>query len=361
MLFPFIASTGVSLSTHRLSQEDILAAFPGSDTRVVVQAVGVQTRYWATDPHSGEVDLGSTTTPLAIRAVQDALSRWEGDPGTIGCLIVTTVTPETELPQISARIQQAIPLGDLQLLDLRSGCAGVVQALGLAATLIRSGLHRNVVVVGVDCFSPVNVPRIRFPGQRSVEDLMDAIMLSDLAAAAVVSSSTSGDASLRLTFHGAGAPLSQVEAGLITEPLMPVPRLPGTAAGRRREKSVRVVNNHALIRTWLPRVIEAALQRAEELSGYRWNDFSSVVGPQANPGLIRAMARKVAEDCGDTPDHGVCKPWFVGDRFGNCPGAAILHAFHELVKEGHHREGSRTLLLGAESPKWLHAVAGIEG
>jgi len=337
----------------------VLRLFPGNDTRVVNGAVGLRARYWSADPETGRTDPDWATTGLVRRAARDALDRWGGDPRRVECLIVATCTPETELPQTSARVHQGLGLPDARLLDLRSGCAGVVQALDLARLMVTTGEHRVVLVAGADCFSPVNVPRILDPRSRSIEDLMDALMLSDLGAAAVVEAAEPG-VPRRVAWGLSGAPLPDVEPGLITEPLMPIPRIPATAAGRRREKAVRVVNNHELIRKHLPRVIEAALVRVAERQGLTWADFQAVVGPQANPGLVAYVGAELASRAGDALPHGDRHPWFVGDQFGNCPGCAVLHAFHELDRAGRVDPGDRVLLLGAESPKWLYAAVGIE-
>ncbi|MCK6529432.1 hypothetical protein L6R50_18420 [Myxococcota bacterium] len=360
MTAAILRSTGAALSPHYVGPDDALRLLPGSDTRVVHGAIGLRGRYWSTDPETGKVAPDQTTSHLAARAVDDAIRRWGGDRRQVDCLVVTTCTPETELPQTSARVQHILGLHDLRLLDLRSGCAGVVQALNLARLMIEAGEHRTVVVAGADCFSPVNLPRVLPPASRSVEDLMDTLMLSDLGAAAVVSAGEP-DQPRRLTWGLAGSPLPDVDPGLITEPLMPVSRIPGTAAGRRREAFVRVVNNHELIRRYLPEVIQHAFHHIHRVHGLGWLDFEAVVGPQANPGLIRTVHREVAErndDAGN--DHGDRKPWFIGDRFGNCPGCAILHAYHELDQAGRVHPGDRVLLLGAESPKWLYATAMLQ-
>ena len=169
----------------------------------------------------------------------------------IDAVICATCTPEFLLPQTSTLVQTGLGIPDCRCLDLRAGCAGVVQALDLGAMLIANGRARHVLVTGSDCFSPQNWPRVQDAAARSMDDVMDAAMLSDMAAAAVLSPCEEG-AHGQLLFAASGSPRPDLDPGLVTEPLVPHRMLPFEWAPKRKmAQPPRVSQRHNLIGSYL--------------------------------------------------------------------------------------------------------------
>ena len=351
-----IAATADFRPGPRISNEMLAESLGGKDVPLACRFFGVEGRHWAADLATGEVDPSHLTSGLAIRAGRAALDRAGLEPDRIDAVICATCTPEFLLPQTSTLVQTGLGIPDPRCLDLRAGCAGVVQAIDLGAMLIANGRARHVLVTGSDCFSPQNWPRVQEPSVRSMDDVMDAAMLSDMAAAAVLSPCDDGEPG-QLLYAASGSPRPEVEPGLVTEPLVPLSMLPFEWAPRRKmARPPRVSQRHNLIGTHLPQVIREAIRAAEAASGLGWTDFSAVIGPQANPALMRTVNEQVSlQEVGEVVED-ERKPFVIGHRIGNCPGAAVLQGYHILCDEAPPPPGSRVLLLGAESPRWTYSL-----
>ena len=341
---------------ERITNEQLVAELGGKDVPLACRHFGVQGRYWSVDLHTGAMDPAHVNSGLCIGAGRRAVAASGIEPGEIDAVISATCTPEFALPQTSALVQTGLGIPDCRCIDLRSGCAGVVSALDLASLLITAGRARHVLVTGSDCFSPTNAPRVRDRSARSKDDVMDAVMLSDMAAAAVLGPAEPGNPG-EILCSAAGSPRPDVPPGLVTEPGVPMEALPFQwAPSRKMNPPPRVSQRHNLIGEHLPHVIIEAIRAAERHSGLGWTDFAAVIGPQANPRLMRTVLHQVSEaECGEVIED-PRKPFIIGERIGNCPGAAVLQAFHIMQDEDPLPAGSKVLLLGAESPRWTYSL-----
>lgn len=351
-----ILATAEHRPGETISNERLAELLGGKDVPLACRFSGVRGRHWAVDPETGWLDPTRTNSALVIRAGRAALERAGIAPDEVDLVICATCTPELLLPQTSALVQTGLRIPDCRCIDLRAGCAGVVSALDLARHLIQSGSVRHALVAGSDCFSPLAWPRLQDPATRSMDDVHDAAMLSDAAAAAVLGRGEPGEPGT-LGFAASGSPLPDTPPGLATEPLVPRESLPFEWAPRRKlVRPPRVSTRHPLIAEHLPRLVQTAVERLEREAGLEWPAFGAVIGPQANPNLTRQTIQKVSEALtGETrPDPR--RPFTIGDRIGNCPGAAVLQAYHLLLEEDPPPAGSAVALLGIESPRWTYSL-----
>ncbi len=351
-----IAATADFRAGPRITNEMLADALGGKDVPLACRFFGVEGRHWAADLETGTVDPANLSSGLAIQAGRRALEKAGVAANEIDAVICATCPPEFLLPQTSALVQTGLGIPDARCLDLRAGCAGVVQALDLGAMLIANGRARHVLVTGSDCFSPQNWPRVQDAAARSMDDVMDAAMLSDMAAAAVLSPCDEG-APGQLLYAASGSPRPEVAPGLVTEPLVPHSMLPFEWAPKRKmAQPPRVSQRHNLIGSHLPEVIREAIRAAEAAAGLAWSDYAAVIGPQANPALMRAVNEQVSlQEAGEVIED-ERKPFVIGHEIGNCPGAAVLQGYHILGEKAPPPAGSRVLLLGAESPRWTYSL-----
>lgn len=344
-----------------ITNDRLAALLGGKDVPLACRHSGVHGRYWALDPDTGVLPPGLTNSGLCARAAGQALQRAAVAPDQVDLVICSTCTPEVALPQTSALVQTALGIPDCRCIDLRAGCAGVISALDLARHLISAGQVRHALVIGSDCFSPLGWPRLQDPATRSMDDVHDAAMLSDAAAAAVLGPGEP-DAPGDLGFAASGSPLPHVPPGLATEPQVAMEALPFEWAPKRKlARPPRVSTRHPLIAENLPKLIRTAVELLEAESGLDWFQFSAVIGPQANPNLNRQLIRTVSEQVTGQAIEDPRRPFTIGDRVGNCPGAAVLQAYHLLLEEAPPSPGSRVALLGIESPRWTYSLQVVTG
>ena len=135
-----------STSNQALADELALRNIETSDEWIRTRT-GIEKRYLA--------ERGLTTTQLAERAAKSAL--WDAgvDPSEIDLIIVATTTPDMVFPSTACQLQKLLGCAKGAAFDLQAVCAGFVYALTNADALIRTGVYKKAIVVGVDIMSRI--------------------------------------------------------------------------------------------------------------------------------------------------------------------------------------------------------------
>ena len=92
---------------------------------------------------------------MAERAARSAL--WDAgvDPSEIDLIIVATTTPDMIFPSTACQLQKLLGCAKGAAFDLQAVCAGFIYALTNADALIKTGLYKKAIVVGVDIMSRI--------------------------------------------------------------------------------------------------------------------------------------------------------------------------------------------------------------
>ncbi len=157
----------------------------------MAESIGIESRAWAhwigAEPRDDETD----SVALAIDASRAALDSAGIAASEIGAVVLATSTPPRWTSASSASVAGAIG-AVCPFFDVRSGCAGGLYAIALAATFAASA-KRPVLAIGTDTFSKI-VP----PGERFA-----TLSMGDGAAALVIVPSV--DSEFEASFGGNGA------------------------------------------------------------------------------------------------------------------------------------------------------------
>jgi 3-oxoacyl-[acyl-carrier-protein] synthase-3 len=122
---------------------------------------------------------GESVVDMAVAAAQKALANAGIDRAAVDAVIVATSTAATTIPSAAAQVAARLGLHAPGAFDINAACAGFCTSLGCADALIRSGVARNVLVIGSDK-STDWVDR---------DDRDTVVLFGDGAGAAVVSAS----------------------------------------------------------------------------------------------------------------------------------------------------------------------------
>lgn len=135
-----------STTNQALADELALRNIETSDEWIRTRT-GIEKRYLA--------ERGLTTTQLAERAARSAL--WDAgvDPSEIDLIIVATTTPDMIFPSTACQLQKLLGCAKGAAFDLQAVCAGFIYALTNADALIKTGLYKKAIVVGVDIMSRI--------------------------------------------------------------------------------------------------------------------------------------------------------------------------------------------------------------
>ncbi len=93
---------------------------------------------------------GETTTTMGVAAAKIAIERAGITPQDIDFIVFATLSPDYYFPGCGVLLQRAMQMKDVGALDVRNQCSGFVYALSVADQFIKSGMYKNILVVGAE-------------------------------------------------------------------------------------------------------------------------------------------------------------------------------------------------------------------
>ncbi|MFO7694861.1 MAG: hypothetical protein R6V57_17405, partial [Vicinamibacterales bacterium] len=139
-----IAGSGSSIPPVRITN-DMLATIMETSDAWIRERSGVEARQW--------VERGTSTLSLSIPAAHQAIDSAGLTPADIDMVVYATMTPDYYMPGNGCLLQSALGLRSVPCFDIRQQCSGFVYGLQLADAHVRSGLARNVLLVGAEVHS----------------------------------------------------------------------------------------------------------------------------------------------------------------------------------------------------------------
>lgn len=91
---------------------------------------------------------GNTTSVMGTKAARIAIERAGIDPNDIELIIFATLSPDMYFPGGGVQVQDQLGIGTVPALDVRNQCSGFVYALSTADQYIKTGMYKNVLVIG---------------------------------------------------------------------------------------------------------------------------------------------------------------------------------------------------------------------
>src|SRR5689334_9845960 len=113
----------------------------------IMDRVGIRER------HIAKPDIA--TSDLAFEAARCALAQRGIDPTELSAILVCTVTPDMMFPSTACLVQNRLGAKGAWGFDLIAACSGFVYGLTTGASLVASGMHQKVLVIGADTMSRI--------------------------------------------------------------------------------------------------------------------------------------------------------------------------------------------------------------
>jgi 3-oxoacyl-[acyl-carrier-protein] synthase-3 len=85
---------------------------------------------------------------LGVEAAKIAIERAGTTPQEIDFIVFATLSPDYYFPGCGVLVQRALKMKEVGALDVRNQCSGFVYALSVADQFIRSGMYKNILVIG---------------------------------------------------------------------------------------------------------------------------------------------------------------------------------------------------------------------
>lgn len=300
-----LLGTGSALPKRAVSNEELAKQVDTSD-EWIVERTGIRNRHIA-----GE---GETTGTLATEAARRAVAAAGIEAGSIDLIVLATATPDQTFPATATLVQDALGCNGGIAFDVAAVCSGFLYAIGVADSMLRTGMARRALVIGAETMSRI----------LDWEDRTTCVLFGDGAGAVVlevqdVAEDGPGILATRLHADGAHNQLLYVDGG---------PSTTGTVG--TIEMKGREVFRHAVVNlaTVLGEVLDETGHSAEEID---W-----VVPHQANQRILDATARKLG-----LPGEKVV---VTVDRHANTSAASVPLALDVAVRDGRIKPGDLVML-----------------
>ena len=161
-----------------LTNADLERMVDTSDEWILTRT-GIRERRVA-GPHETTATMGAIAAKRAI-----ATAGLEADD--IDMILLATCTPDYQLPSTAAFVKDALGNHRAAAMDVAAACSGFVYAFATADAMVRSGMYRNVLVIGSELLT-------RF---LDFTDRSTCILFGDGEGAVVLSASDEPDGGLR--------------------------------------------------------------------------------------------------------------------------------------------------------------------
>lgn len=135
-----IAGIGMYVPAQVIRNQDLMQYMDTSD-EWIQERTGIQERRYA---HRTK----ETTTTMAVEASKQAIERAGTTAAEIDFIVFATLSPDYYFPGCGVLLQRAMGMKQIGALDVRNQCSGFVYALSVADQFIKTGMYKNILVVG---------------------------------------------------------------------------------------------------------------------------------------------------------------------------------------------------------------------
>lgn len=311
--FSKIIGTGSYLPPKKVSNQELTEqlAAKGIETsdEWIFSRSGISSRHYA--------DATVSSSDLAVEAARRALDAAQLSANDVDLIILATSTPDFlgGFPSTACVVQNKLGITNgAAAMDVQAVCSGFMYAMAVADSMIKSGSHKNVLVIGAEVFSRI----------LNFEDRTTCVLFGDGAGAIVMSrSSEPGVLATKLHADGSYADILCVPGNVNA----------GAVAG----SAFLYMDGQAVFKlavTLLEKVANEALEQA----GLAAEQIDWLIPHQANIRIMQSTAKKMRMP--------MEKVVVTVDQHGNTSAASIPLALDVAVRDGRVKPGQTVMLEG---------------
>lgn len=257
---------------------------------------------------------GQYTSDLAYAASIKALKNAKIEATELDLILVGTTTPDLIFPSTACILQSKLQCLGIGAFDVNAACSGFIYALSVADKFIKSGTHKNILVVGAETLTRIV----------DWNDRATAVLFGDGAGAVVVTASTEpGILSTHIHANGDYGDLLTSNKGPsrgMSDAMEPI----GVSMKGNEVFKVAVKT--------LGRIVDETLAH----NNMQKSDIDWLVPHQANLRIITATARKLKMNMEQVI--------VTVDMTGNTSAASVPMALDKAIRSGKIKPGQTVLL-----------------
>ncbi|KAA1243231.1 3-oxoacyl-ACP synthase III family protein [Aquimarina sp. RZ0] len=91
---------------------------------------------------------GNSTSVMGVKAAKIAIERANLTNDDIDLIIFATLSPDLYFPGGGVRVQDMMGMKTIPALDVRNQCSGFVYALSVGDQFIKTGMYKNILIIG---------------------------------------------------------------------------------------------------------------------------------------------------------------------------------------------------------------------
>ncbi len=308
-----IVGIGHYVPDNVVSNKD-LEQFMDTSDEWIIERTGIRERRWV---KPGSDDAPST---MGTKAARIAIENAGLTPDDIDFIVFATLSPDYYFPGPGVQVQEQLGIKEIGALDVRNQCSGFIYSLSVADQFIKSGMYKNVLVIGSEYHSGGLEKSTRGRGV--------TVIFGDGAGAVVLQRTEEDKGILSTHLHSEGQHAKELS-------------LIGPATSRWVDTIIEendpedtsyypymngnFVFKHAVTR--FQEVIHEALQK----NGYQPSDIDMLIPHQANLRISQFIQQKMKLS-NDQVYNNIM-------RYGNTTAASIPIALSEAHQEGKIKEG----------------------
>lgn len=177
-----VAGTGSYLPEKLLTNADLEKLVETND-QWITERTGIQRRHVAAE--------GQVTSDLCVEAAKKALKAANLTAQDLDLVLIATVSPDTVMPSTACVVQNKLGCRHIMAFDLSAACSGFVYGVSIADQFIRTGMYKNILVVGAEVLTRIV----------NYKDRETCILFGDAAGAWVISRAEENDPNIIMSSH----------------------------------------------------------------------------------------------------------------------------------------------------------------
>ena len=126
---------------------DDLSKIMDTDDAWIQERTGIKQRHWIKEGSD------ETSATMGAKAAKIAIERAGISKDEIDFIIFATLSPDFYFPGCGVQIQDMLDMQTVGALDIRNQCSGFVYALSTADQFIKTGMYKNILVIGSEYHS----------------------------------------------------------------------------------------------------------------------------------------------------------------------------------------------------------------
>ncbi len=311
--FSKIIGTGSYLPPKCVSNQELTEqlAAKGIETsdEWIVSRSGISARHYA--------DPSMCSSDMAVQAATQALEAANLQVNDIDLIILATSTPDFlgGFPSTACVVQHKLGMTNgAAAVDVQAVCSGFIYAMAMADSMIKTGAHKNALIIGAEVFSRI----------LNFDDRTTCVLFGD-GAGAIVMSQSSEPGVLATKLHADGS-----HGHVLC--------VPGNVnAGVLAGSAFLYMDGKAVFKLAV-NVLEKVANEVLEIAGLEASDIDWLVPHQANLRIMQSTAKKLSLP--------MDKVIVTVDQHGNTSAASIPLALDVAVRDGRIQKGQTVMLEG---------------